>query len=74
MKTEYAVAIRHKTLRLEHLHNDDVKLQKVDRDHFRGSQWWCTSLTFTRDEAGKVTGFKITCDEGNVNNLRFLKV
>lgn len=74
LRTTYGVVVRDDRLILEHLHNEDVVLQQVGPDTYRGNRWWCTEIRVTRDTGGRVTGFLLDADGNNIRNLRFVRL
>ncbi len=71
--TTYRVVVENDRLLLKHLHNEDVLLQQLDRDTYRGNTWWCTEIKLTRDTDDQVTGYKLNADGNNIQNLRFVR-
>jgi len=74
LETTYSIVVRNDRVILEHLHNEDVLLQQLDRDTFRGDAWWCTRIRVTRDSEDRVTGFTLDADSNNIRNLRFVRL
>ncbi|UCD36752.1 MAG: serine hydrolase [Fidelibacterota bacterium] len=73
LRTRYKVMIKDKRLILWHLQNEEIGLLRLDRDHYLGNKWWCEEIEILRDEDDKVTGFTLTADGGNIQNLLFVK-
>lgn len=73
LETTYHVVVKNDRLVLEHLHNEDVFLQQMDRDTYRGNIWWCTEIRVNRDAGDQVTGFKLSADNNCVEDLVFVK-
>jgi CubicO group peptidase (beta-lactamase class C family) len=73
LETTYHVVVRNDRLVLEHLHNEDVVLQRMDRNIYRGNAWWCTEIRVTRDAEDRVTGFKLSADGNCVQDLVFVR-
>ena len=70
LDTTYTIGVRGDRLVAQHRRHDDISLTCAD-DHFVGDAWFFSEVHFTRDDAGRVTGFKLT---GNrVKNLCFKK-
>ena len=70
LDTTYTIRVRGDGLVAQHIRHDDILLTYAD-DHFLGDAWFFPEVRFTRDETGRVTGFKLT---GNrVRNLYFEK-
>ena len=73
LRTTYSLIVENDRLILRHLHNEDVLLQQMDRDRYRGNTWWCTEIRVTRDAEDRVTGFKLSADGNNVQDLVFVR-
>lgn len=70
LDTTYTIGVRGNHLVAQHRRHDDISLTCND-DHFVGDAWFFPEVHFTRDDAGRVTGFRLT---GNrVKNLCFKK-
>ncbi|MYC16082.1 MAG: beta-lactamase family protein [Gemmatimonadetes bacterium] len=70
LDTTYTIGVRGDRLVAQHRRHDDISLTCND-DHFVGDAWFFPEVYFTRNDAGRVTGFRLT---GNrVKNLRFKK-
>jgi len=70
LDTTYTIGVRGDGLVARHRRHDDIVLTYTD-GHFRGDAWFFPEIHFTRDDTGRVTGFKLT---GNrVRNLHFEK-
>lgn len=69
--TAYTLVVREGTLVAQHRRHDDTALVPTLRDRFLGDNWWLRRVEFTRDEQGRVDGFRVTV--GRVRNLRFVK-
>ena len=68
LDTTYCIRIRGDGLVAQHRRHDDIVLTYTD-GHFRGDAWFFPEIHFIRDDAGRVTGFRLT---GNrVRNLTF---
>lgn len=68
LDTTYTIGVRGNQLVAQHIRHDDILLTYAD-DHFLGEVWFFPEVRFTRDETGRVIGFKLT---GNrVRNLYF---
>lgn len=74
VRTTYSVVAQDDRLILEHPHNEDVLLQQIDHNTYRGNTWWCTEIRVTRDAEGHVIGFKLDADNKNVQGLRFVRL
>jgi CubicO group peptidase (beta-lactamase class C family) len=73
LETTYHVVVTDDRLVLAHLHNEDVILQQMDRDTYRGNRWWCTRIDVTRDAEDRVIGFRLSADNNCVQDLVFVK-
>ena len=70
LDTTYTIGVRGNQLVVQHIRHDDILLTYAD-DHFLGDAWFFPEVRFTRDETGRVIGFRLT---GNrVRNLYFEK-
>ena len=70
LDTTYTICAREDGLVAQHIRHDDIFLTHTD-GHFHGDTWFFPEVRFTRDDAGRVTGFKLT--GGRVKNLYFEK-
>lgn len=70
LDTTYTIRVRGNGLVAQHRRHDDILLTYAD-DHFVGDVWFFPEVRFTRDDAGRVTGFRLT--GGRVRNLNFEK-
>ena len=70
LDTTYTIRVCEEGLVAQHIRHDDILLTYTD-GHFHGDSWFFLEIHFTRDDAGQVTGFRLT---GNrVRNLYFEK-
>ena len=70
LDTTYTLRVCGNQLVAQHRRHDDILLTHVG-DHFLGDAWFFPEIYFTRDDTGRVAGFKLT---GNrVRNLYFEK-
>ena len=70
LDTTYTIGVREDGLVAQHGRHNDILLTYAD-DRFLGDAWFFPEVRFTRDDTGRVTGFKLT---GNrVRNLHFEK-
>ncbi len=68
LDTTYTINVRGNQLMAQHIRHDDILLTYAG-DHFLGDAWFFPEVHFTRDETGRVIGFKLT---GNrIRNLYF---
>ncbi|RKU37772.1 penicillin-binding protein [Candidatus Poribacteria bacterium] len=70
LDTTYTIRVCEDQLVAQHRRHDDILLTYAD-DHFVGDVWFFPEVRFTRDDAGRVTGFRLT--GGRVRNLNFEK-
>ena len=70
LDTTYTIAVRGNQLMAQHRRHDDISLTYA-ADHFVGDVWFFPEVHFTRDDTGRVTGFRLT--GGRVRNLNFKK-
>ena len=70
LDTTYSIRVHEDGLVAQHIRHDDILLTYAD-GHFHGDSWFFPEIRFTRDDAGQVTGFRLTGDR--VRNLYFEK-
>ena len=70
LDTTYSIRVHGNQLIAQHIRHDDILLTYTD-GHFLGNAWFFPNIHFTRDDTGRVTGFKLT--GGRVRNLSFEK-
>lgn len=70
LDTTYSIRVHGNQLIAQHIRHDDILLTHAD-GHFLGNTWFFPEIHFTRDDTGRVTGFKLT--GGRVKNLHFEK-
>lgn len=70
LDTTYTIRVRGNGLVAQHRRHDDISLTYTD-GHFVGDVWFFPEIHFIRDDAGRVTGFKL--NGGRVRNLYFEK-
>ena len=70
LDTTYSIRVRKNQLVAQHIRHDDILLTYTD-GHFLGNTWFFPKIHFTRDDTGRITGFKLT--GGRVRNLHFEK-
>jgi CubicO group peptidase (beta-lactamase class C family) len=72
LETLYRVRAAGDALEIRHVRHGNGRLERVDGDLFSGSSWFLGRVAFTRDDAGRVDGFRAT---GNrVRDLRFVRL
>lgn len=71
LNTEYQMVLDKDRLYLKHLHNEDVLLERLDRDYYISDQWWFTKVRFIRNKQNRVQGFLLNADGDQIQNLRF---
>ena len=70
LDTTYTIGVCGNQLVAQHIRHDDILLTYAD-GHFLGDAWFFPEVRFTRDDTGKIVGFRLT---GNrVRNLYFEK-
>ena len=68
LDTTYTISVHGNQLVAQHIRHDDILLTYAE-DYFLGDAWFFSEVRFTRDETGRVIGFRLT---GNrVRNLYF---
>lgn len=70
LDTTYTICARGDGLVAQHRRHDDILLTYAG-DHFLGDAWFFPEIHFTRDDTGRVRGFRLT--GGRVRNLHFEK-
>jgi len=70
LDTTYSIRVHGNQLIAQHIRHDDILLTHAG-DHFHGDSWFFPEIRFTRDDTGRVTGFRLT--GGRVRNLHFEK-
>ena len=68
LDTTYSIRVQGNQLIAQHIRHDDILLTYTE-GHFLGNTWFFPEVHFTRDDTGRVIGFKLT--GGRVRNLRF---
>jgi CubicO group peptidase (beta-lactamase class C family) len=71
LDTSYSLRISSGKLTALHRRHQDIPLEVVTKDHFRGQRWFFRRIHFIRDENDQVTGFLLT--GSRVRNLQFKK-
>ncbi len=59
LDTTYTIRVRGNQLVAQHRRHDDILLTYAD-DHFVGDVWFFPEVHFTRDDTGRVIGFRLT--------------
>ena len=70
LDTTYSIRVHENQLIAQHIRHDDILLTYAD-GHFLGNTWFFPEIRFTRDDTGRITGFRLT--GGRVKNLHFEK-
>lgn len=70
LDTTYTIRVRGDQLVAQHRRHDDILLTHAE-DHFLGAAWFFPEVHFTRDDTGRIIGFRLT--GGRVRNLYFEK-
>jgi len=70
--TSYTIVARDSGLVAEHMRHDSITLSPAARDNFAGSVWFFGQAKFERNEAGAITGMRVS--SGRVRNLLFAKI
>lgn len=71
LATTYTLAVENGVLRATHLRHEPITLTPTTPDAFAGDTWFMARLLFERDDAGQITGFRVS--SGRVRNLLFVK-
>jgi CubicO group peptidase (beta-lactamase class C family) len=71
LETFYTVAVEDSQLVARHRRHGDITLAPAEQDVFGGSAWFFSNVRFERDEAGIVSGMRVS--NGRVRNLHFEK-
>ncbi len=72
LATGYAIRVSRGTIEAVHPINGVVSLTRNGADSFASGRWYMPVLNFSRDPAGKVTGFTTGTD--NARNLTFRRI
>ena len=72
LSTTYTLSIENGQLIAKHYRVTAIPFTLTNTDTFLGKAWFMGVVTFTRNEAGEVSGFKVS--NGRVRNLFFTKV
>ena len=73
LQTTYRIVMENNRLILKHLQNEDVLLQRLDKDNYIGDAWWFSKVKILRNDQNNVTGFRLNADEDRIQNLMFIK-
>jgi len=73
LQTSYLLRIEEGLLIADHFQNEDVKLFRLDTDHYLGNKWWFSSMKVLRDENNKVCGFTVNADQDNIQKMLWIK-
>ena len=71
--TTWTMVIQNSCLRAKHKSQQDVRLLYTGAGRFTGDKWWFQEIAFTRDKQGRITGFRLSAEDGLVRNLFFEK-
>lgn len=74
IKATYLIAEDAGSVTVKSLLNADVKLLQYDNNTCLGDAWWLSTIRFTRNNSGAVTGFLLDADNKRVSGLRFRKI
>jgi hypothetical protein len=69
LETGYELVLEDGRLRARHARHPDIALYAVAPDSLAGDVWWFSRAAITRDDGGRVNGFRLT--GSRVRNLRF---
>jgi CubicO group peptidase (beta-lactamase class C family) len=71
--TTWRISIHENQLLATHKMQKSVRLLFTGEDRFTGNQWWFQEIVFERDNKGRITGFRLTAEDGLVRKLAFTK-
>lgn len=74
LETEYYIFLKGSTLYVSHEAYPDFKLEPVMPDAFKAEFSFFRWVGFSRNEEGKITGFRVTNSNERVRNLRFKRI
>ncbi|WP_143962741.1 serine hydrolase domain-containing protein [Litoribacter populi] len=72
LSTEYQLVIVDNQLVAKHARNSDIILKPIKQDTFEGDKFFYREVTFSRNPAGQIEGYKVS--NGRVRNLKFKKL
>ncbi len=72
LETFYTVFLEDEELRIGHRRHGDFDLSSKEQDVFACGEWYIGSVTFERDEAGKIASLSMS--NGRVRDLSFERV
>lgn len=67
LETLYHVKLVDSQLIVHHRRHGDIELKPLEKDAFQGNQWFFGETKFIRNEAGDITGMRVS--NGRVRNL-----
>jgi CubicO group peptidase (beta-lactamase class C family) len=70
--TRYTIEVEGADLVARHIRHDPIALTRRSRDVFAGGMWFLGQARFERNEAGTITGMRVS--SGRVRNLLFRKI
>ena len=73
LSTTWQISILDNQLLAKHKLQKSVRLLSTGADRFTGDQWWFQEIVFERDNKGRITGFRLTAEDGLVRKLAFTK-
>ena len=73
LATTWRISILENQLLAKHKLQQSVRLLSNGADRFTGDQWWFQEIVFARDNKGRITGFRLTAEDGLVRKLAFTK-
>jgi len=71
LETFYSVIVDGDQLVARHRRHGDITLTPTEEDTFEASEWFFGTVLFERDDAGRITGMRVS--NGRVRNLLFEK-
>ena len=73
LQTSYLLRIEEGLLIADHFQNEDVKLFRLDTDHYLGNKWWFSRLNILRDENNRISSFTVNADQNNIQKMLWVK-
>jgi len=58
LESQYTLRLKNGKLVADHAKHGETQFTPVMKDEFGTNSWFMSSVTFTRDESGRITGFK----------------
>lgn len=73
LTTTWTVYVHENQLRAKHESQEDVRLIFTGANQFTGDRWWFQQIDFSQDDERRISGFKLSAEDGLVRGLQFDK-